>query len=45
MARTYVELDELYAMGIPARKFKQTTTSTESRGLKAEAMITHNVGH
>ncbi|WVW79024.1 hypothetical protein I302_100987 [Kwoniella bestiolae CBS 10118] len=41
--RTYVELDELYAMGIPARKFKSTTTSTEARGLKNEAIITH--GH
>ncbi|KAE8538162.1 hypothetical protein D1P53_005500 [Cryptococcus gattii VGV] len=41
--RTYVELDELYRMGIPVRKFKSTTTSTESRGLKANAIITH--GH
>jgi hypothetical protein len=41
--RTYVELDELYSMNIPARKFKSTTTSTESRGLKNEAIMTH--GH
>jgi hypothetical protein len=43
--RTYVELDELYRRGIPARKFKSTTTSTESRGLKSDAIITHTIGH
>ena len=41
--RTYVELDELYNMKIPVRKFKSTVTSTESRGLKNEAVITHAV--
>lgn len=39
--RTYVELDELYSMNIPARKFKSTMTSTESRGLKNERIVTH----
>ncbi|KAK1927060.1 hypothetical protein DB88DRAFT_514651 [Papiliotrema laurentii] len=43
--RTYVELDELYRMGIPARKFKSTVTSTESRGLKSKAIITHAIAH